>query len=110
MPVGQPNLALIAGPPSPEKPYSPVPATVTIAPEGDTLRIRLFALSATNRLPAVSKASPPGLVAPTRSKDSVALLAGPPSPENPVRELPATLVTVPFPFSLNTELNLALLK
>jgi hypothetical protein len=77
---------------------------VVITPLGDTPRIRLFAESAMNRLPARSTASRPGLAAPSRSKDSEALVADPPSPECPgcPSPFPATRVIVPFVSSLNT--------
>ena len=40
-PFGVFNDADVAGPPSPEKPWVPLPATVEIIPLGDTLRTRL---------------------------------------------------------------------
>ena len=43
---GLPNLASVAGPPSPLKPSSPVPATVVMVPVGSTKRIRWLNLSA----------------------------------------------------------------
>ena len=35
----------MAGPPSPEKPAMPLPATVLMIPEASTFRIRWFAIS-----------------------------------------------------------------
>ena len=49
-------LPAVAGPSSPSKPAAPVPATVEIVPEGSTLRMLWFKVSAMNRLPAESKA------------------------------------------------------
>src|SRR5438876_199005 len=67
------SQALMAGPPSPEKPKPPAPATVVMIPLEETLRMR--GLSAMKRFPALSTATPDGL--------SRALIAGPPSPEKP---------------------------
>ena len=39
-PKGESNRASMAGPPSPLKPRSPVPATVLMTPEVSTLRMR----------------------------------------------------------------------
>src|SRR5438132_666514 len=89
-PDGAPSLALVAGPPSPEKSaYTPLPATVEMIPPGVTLRIRLVSLSAMNRFPAASTETPDGVA-------SQALVAGPPSPENPACPFPATVVIVPL--------------
>jgi len=41
------RFATDAGPPSPEKPWTPVPATVAPIPAGETLRVRRFKRSAT---------------------------------------------------------------
>lgn len=46
-PKGRSSLALVAAPPSPETPDAPLPATVTMLPDGDTMRTQLFWLSAT---------------------------------------------------------------
>ena len=43
-PLGLSDWAAIAGPPSPAKPRSPVPATVEMVPEGSTLRMRSILL------------------------------------------------------------------
>ena len=75
-PPGSFSCALVAGPPSPEKPFVPSPATVVMIPAGKTLRMRLLPVSAMNRLPAPSTATPWRLL-------SCALVAGPPSPESP---------------------------
>ena len=66
----------------------PVPAKVEIAPPGVTFRIRLLPESAMYRFPAASTAIPSG-------NRSWAAVAGPPSPENPLVPLPATVVMVP---------------
>ena len=50
------SCALVAGPPSPEKPGVPLPATVVMIPLAETLRMRVS--SAMNRLPAPSTATP----------------------------------------------------
>src|SRR5258706_374085 len=70
---GKHNSALVAGPPSPEKPACPLPATVLIVPLVSTLRIRWSPESAMYRLRPASTATPHGT--PNR-----ALVAGPPSP------------------------------
>src|SRR5437870_9432988 len=62
-----------------------------------------------NRLPAPSTASPPGLPKPVVCNESLALVAGPPSPAYPGR-VPATRVLVPLASSLKTELKVALVK
>ncbi len=80
--------AFRAGPPSPEEARFPLPATVVMMPP-DTLRMRKLPESEMKRLPAESTASPVGLL-------SEALVAGPPSPENPPMPLPATVVIRPF--------------
>src|SRR5690242_7498917 len=64
------NSASVADPPSP-RPLAPPPATVTMIPLGETLRMRLP--GAIKRLPAPSAARPNAF--------SCALVAGPPSPE-----------------------------
>src|SRR5437868_4166582 len=89
-PVGVHKLALVAGPPSPVKPSNlPPPATVVMTPAAaSTRRIRLLPLSAMNRLPDPSAATPAGLHTP-------ALVAAPPSPLNPHVPLPATVVMTP---------------
>src|SRR5918996_1707892 len=71
---GQFSCAARAGPPSPEYPATPVPATVVIVPEGSTLRIRWLLISEMKMLDEESIAIPVGL-------DSMAAVAGPPSPE-----------------------------
>src|SRR5438552_17933212 len=76
----------MAGPPSPEEPIVPLPATVLMTPFGVTLRIRLK--SAMNRLPVASAATPWGA-----PRD--ALVAGPPSPEPALLPLPATVLIIP---------------
>jgi hypothetical protein len=55
---GEFNEADVAGPPSPEKPAVPLPATVTITPLADTFRTRLLLVSAMKRFPEASTATP----------------------------------------------------
>ncbi len=90
-PVGEYSSALVAGPPSPERPKAPLPATVLMTPAGDTSRTRLLPWSAMKRSPAASTANPTGLPA----RLSSAAVAGPPSPLKPRVPLPATVVIVP---------------
>ena len=79
--------ARTAGPLSPEKPATPVPATVAIVPSGATFRTR--AASSTRKPPSSARATATGL---TR-----ALVAGPPSPPTAghVEPSPATVEIVP---------------
>src|SRR5664280_2025204 len=87
-PIGATRHAWVAGPPSPQKPLVPLPATVVMVPSGATRRTRLLLPgSAMYRLPAASRARPPG---PWRH----AWVAGPPSPQKPAVPLPATVVMV----------------
>ena len=73
-PWGPFNCALAAGPPSPEYPVDPFPATVPMmAPLAETLRTRLLPKSAMYTLPEESTATPMG-------RFSCALAAAPPSP------------------------------
>jgi hypothetical protein len=86
------NDAEVAGPPSPELPGVPLPATVVMIPPGDTFRIRALPKSAMKRLPEASTPTPVG-------RFNNAEAAGPPSPEYPPRPrpgfpLPATVVTI----------------
>src|SRR5262249_57417908 len=71
--LGPVNCALMAGPPSPEDPGEPLPASVVMIPSEETLRMRGFSESAKKRFPAPSTATPSG-------RDNWALMAGPPSP------------------------------
>jgi hypothetical protein len=87
-PFGLRRVAAVPGPPSPEKPSTPVPATVEIVPSGSTLRTRWEALSAMNRLPAPSRATAWGVL-------MAAAVAGPPSPFEAGTPVPATVVIVP---------------
>src|SRR5260370_1211027 len=50
------NCALVAGPPSPEWPRTPVPATVEIMPPLDILSTQLLQEPVTNRVPPGSMA------------------------------------------------------
>src|SRR6266404_5481246 len=81
--------AEVACPPSPEKPDFPLPATVVITPFGEILRIRWLNESAMKRFPEAS-----GTTAARLLKD--AAVAGPPSPEDPARPLPATIRKTPW--------------
>ena len=91
--------ALVAVPPSPERPKVPFPATVVIMPLAFTLRMRLFDLSAMYRLPKVSTVSPTGPY-------KLALVACPPSPEKLKLPLPATVVIIPLVSTLRMRLLL----
>jgi hypothetical protein len=82
------NAALVAGPPSPEKPLVPFPATVLMTPAAFILRILRLPASTINRLPFLSAARPFG-------EESWAPLAGPLSPEKPRVPLPAIVSIVP---------------
>jgi len=79
-PHGQAREALFAGPPSPAgqlwplQGAFPVPATVVMAPSGETMRIRPLPLSAMYTFPERSTFTSDGLL-------SSAAAAGPPSPE-----------------------------
>src|SRR5260370_434364 len=88
--LGNARQAAMADSPSPQNVpgYAPpLPATVVmICVAASTRRIRLFSESAMNRLPLLSTATPSG---PNRQ----ALVAGPPSPQNPRLLLQATVVT-----------------
>jgi len=64
----------MAGPPSPVKPERPSPAIVLMIPAVFTLRMRWLS-SAMKMFPELSTAMPSG--------SSDALVAGPPSPEDP---------------------------
>src|SRR5437870_2533722 len=86
--MGRFSDAFVAGPPSPEPPWIPLPATVVIVPP-DTIRTRAFLLSAMYRLPEESTDTLEGPF-------NEALVAAPPSPEKPTVPLPATVVMVPL--------------
>jgi hypothetical protein len=87
-PWGLFSSALVATPPSSENPGIPVPATVVMMPVASTRRMRLLVVSAMKTLPSASAATPKGLY-------SWALVATPPSPENPGVPIPATVVMMP---------------
>src|SRR5262245_11322821 len=94
------SAAPSAGPPSPEKPAVPLPATVVIVPVGETRRTRLLLESAIRK--------PPSAVTDTAFGDhSRAAVAGPPSPEKPSVPLPATVVIVPVDETLRIRLLIA---
>ena len=85
-PRGANKLASIAGPPSPLKRSIPSPATVVIILVfAATLRMRLLAVSAMNRFPLGSTATPHGLL-------KFAYIAFPPSPPKPGMLTPATVL------------------
>ena len=86
--AGQMSRAAVAGPPSPLKPCTPVPATVVMIPSGLTFRTRLLSVSAMKRFPCPSAVTPQG-------RASIALVAGPPSPLKPYDPFPATVVMMP---------------
>ena len=85
------SCALVAGPPSPERPSVPLPATVVMVPLAETRRIRRLPRSARNRLPEPSTARPVDSVS-----ISCAFVAGPSSPEKPAVPVPATVVMIPL--------------
>ena len=71
---GELNVAFVAGPPSPLKPFCPVPATVLIVPVfASTFRTNWFCISTNSMLPALSNRTSYGSL-------SCAFVAGPPSP------------------------------
>ncbi len=80
--IGTFNSAEVAGPPSPLKPATPVPAMVEIMPFGVTLRMRLLLPSRNSRSPALSRIT---LAGPNIS----AAAAAPPSPPKPAVPVPA---------------------
>src|SRR5262249_27669828 len=71
--VGPANCADVAGPPSPLKPTTPLPATLVMMPDGEITRIRWLTESATYRFPPELRAMPSG-------PHNCAERAGPPSP------------------------------
>ena len=81
-PNGAYNVAAAAGPPSPAKPATPLPAMVKITPAGVILCTVLFELSAKSKLPAESTTILSVL-------ETSALAAWPPAPLNPTVPLPA---------------------
>jgi hypothetical protein len=85
---GPSNWAAVAGPPSPEKPATPVPATVVIVPVGSIRRMRSLPESA-------MYSSPDGAAYTAFGSWSWAAVAGPPSPPAPGVPLPATVVMIP---------------
>src|SRR5260221_8201271 len=95
-PTGKLNCADVAGPPSPEKPPTPAPATALIPPEGSTLRTRLLLESAMYSCPA--------LTATSAGESSLAAVAEPPSPELTAAPVPATVLTTPDWLILRTRL------
>jgi len=82
---GELSWAAVAGPPSPPKPATPVPATVVTVPPGLTRLMRWLSASARKRLPLPSKAMP-------RGRPRAADTAGPPSPRKATSPSPATVV------------------
>ena len=94
-PVGKSKRAVVANPPSPPKPGTPVPAIVVITPSREIDRTRECPRSQKNITPAASSTSPHGPL-------KVANTAAAPSPDKPSSarpdegEPPATVDTTPF--------------
>src|SRR5262245_53837858 len=95
--TGELICAEVAGPPSPENPLAPVPATVRMMPSGVTFRTRWLLGSAMYRSPAVSTAT-------SAMPLNCAEMAGPPSPAEPRAPVPATVVITPAALTLRTRL------
>jgi hypothetical protein len=89
------SSARVAGPPSPEKPAVPLPATVVMIPLEETFRIRWLPTSAIRKPPS-------GVGATANGMFSSADVAGPPSPLKPWTPVPATVVIVPLGQTLRT--------
>ena len=85
--VGELSWAWVAGPPSPLKPRTPVPATVATIPSGLTCRMRLLPQSVMIRLPPRPTTTSKGAL-------NCALAIGPPSPLKPATPVPATVVMI----------------
>ena len=85
---GMDSRASIAGPPSPANPSTPLPATVVIVPDGETLLTRWLLVSGIRKPPSGSGTTLLGLLI-------WALVARPPSPPKPGRPVPATVVMIP---------------
>src|SRR5579872_5827370 len=88
IPSGESNCALEAIPPSPEKPGIPVPAMVLMTPPLETKRTRWLLVSAINKFPPASTATPYGAL-------NSALAAALPSPPKPGVPFPATVEMIP---------------
>ena len=93
-PGGFASCALVAGPPSPEKPAVPFHATVVIIPFAETLCTALKK-SEMKRLPDASTASFSGLIGTLVAETPL----GPGPQQVPT---PATVVTIPFGATLRT--------
>src|SRR5262249_1835837 len=87
-PVGNCRLAFVAGPPSPPDPRRPFPATLLLAPPAQPRRTRLVCVSGIKNPPSGNTATPNGRL-------RLALVAGPPSPPDPVT-FPATVKIFPL--------------
>ncbi len=88
MSSGPANAAFVAGPPSPNQQQPcPLPAIVVINPSTPTFRMRKLEASMRYRFPAASTATLVGSF-------NCAVVAGPPSPENPPLPLPPPPATV----------------
>ena len=85
---GRFSCAASAGPPSPESPCVPLPATVVMTPAGEINRTRWLPVSGKRMLPSGSAAMPRGAAI-------CANVAGPPSPEKPNVPVPAIVVMMP---------------
>jgi hypothetical protein len=89
MPKGWSSIASVAGPQSPEKPRSPVPAAVEMVPSGLTSRTRWFSWSVKWIVPSRS-----AIVIITGGQ-SAASMSGPPPPAYFSSPVPATVEMVP---------------
>src|SRR6476661_4565373 len=92
------NSAAVAGPPSPLKPDTPLPAMVEIIPDVLTMRMVWFRASDMYKLLFLSKDMATG-------SSSLAAVACPPSPLWPCMPLPATVVMVWAERTENEELK-----
>ena len=89
MAVTEPIRAAAAGPPSPEYPVSPMPATVVMTPVSASMR------RTRPMVPSARKMSPPGPWATALTESMQALVAGPPSPLSHWKPVPAMVWMVP---------------
>ena len=88
-------MASVAGPPSPEYPCSPAPATVVMVPvEASTLRTAVVLQVGDEEVPMLVERSPMG------RGDLGTGTAGPPSPEYPSAPHPATVSMIPVAVSI----------
>ena len=73
---GKLKVASMAGPPSPVKPFFPLPAMVVVIPFASIRRIRCPVYSQNQMAPSGPRITPNGL-------SNIAFFAGPPSPSKP---------------------------